>query len=58
MIEFLPCWIRRSQVTFVKGMNVFDNILVASESLDWAVDSNQSLVMLLLDFQKAYDRVS
>jgi len=30
---------------------------MAMESMDWVVESSQPMVMLLLDFEKAYDRV-
>jgi hypothetical protein len=30
---------------------------IAQESLDWAVESNQDLVLLLLDFEKTFDRI-
>ncbi len=30
---------------------------MAQESLDWAVESNQDLVLLLLNFEKAFDRI-
>lgn len=42
---------------FVKGKNILDNTFIAQDSLDWVVESNQDLVLLLLDFEKASDRI-
>ncbi len=46
------------QTTFVQGKSIFDNVLMANENISWAEKSNQNLVMLLLDFEKAFDQVS
>ncbi len=54
---FLPCIIRSNQTGFVKGRSIFDNAFIAQDSLDWAVESDQDLVLLLLDFEKAFDRI-
>jgi hypothetical protein len=32
-----------------------DNVFIAQESLSWAEESNHDLVLLLLDFEKAFD---
>jgi len=53
----LPSIIRPSQTGFVEGMSILDNTFLAQEALDWAVESDQDLVMLLLDFEKAFDRI-
>jgi hypothetical protein len=58
MIQFLPLWIKQSQTAFVNGRSIFDNVFMTSEAMDWAVNSGQDLIFLLLDFEKAYDRVS
>jgi hypothetical protein len=58
MIQFLPLWIKQSQTAFVKGRSIFDNVFMAFEAMDWAENSGQDLILLLLDFEKAYDRVS
>lgn len=58
MMDGMPQWICPLQVVFVKGQSIFDNVLVAYESLDWAVISNQDLFLVLLDFKKTNDRVS
>jgi hypothetical protein len=34
-----------------------DNIFLAQDALDWATESDQYLVLLLLDFEKAFDRI-
>ncbi len=47
-----------SQTTFVQGRSIFDNVLMANEDISWAEESNQNLVILLLDFEKAFDQVS
>jgi hypothetical protein len=49
--------IRPNQTSFMKGHNIIDNVFLAFEMLDWAAESNQPMAMLLLDFEKAYDRV-
>jgi hypothetical protein len=34
-----------------------DNVLLVHETMDWAKRTNQSMVLLKLDFGKAYDEV-
>jgi len=41
----------------VEGRSILDNIFIAQEALNWAEESNQDLVLLLLDFEKAFDRI-
>jgi hypothetical protein len=53
---FLPNVIRPGQTGFVEGRSILDNTL-AQEAQDWAKESNQDLVLLLLDFEKAFDRI-
>jgi mannosylglycoprotein endo-beta-mannosidase len=52
----LPLIIRPNQTGFVEGRSILDNTYIAQESLDWAVENNQDLVLLLLDFEKTFDR--
>ncbi len=54
---FLPSVIRLGQIGFVEGRNILDNTFLAQEAQDWAEESNQDLVLLLLDFEKAFDRI-
>lgn len=58
IIDMLPHWIKHSQTAFVKGRCIFDNVLMAFEAMDWVEESHHEMIMLLLDFEKAYDRVS
>jgi hypothetical protein len=54
---FLPNIIRPGQTSFVEGRSIFDNTFLAQEAQDWAEESNQDPVLLLLDFEKAFDRI-
>lgn len=58
LLSNLPRWIRRSQTGFVAGRCIFDNVFLAVEVMEWAEESHQDLVLMLLDFEKAYDRIS
>ncbi len=49
--------IRPSQTGFVEGRSIFNNTFLAQEAQDWAKESDQDLVLLLLDFEKAFDRI-
>jgi len=55
--SFLPCVIRPNQIGFVEGKNILNNVFIAQDSLDWAVESDQELVLLLLDFEKTFNRI-
>lgn len=50
--------IRPSQTGFVPGHSILDNIFAAEESMQWVVESRQNLVLMLLDYEKAFDRVN
>jgi len=54
---FFPGIIRPNQTGFVEGRSILDNAFIAQDSLDWAVESDQDLVLLLLDFEKAFDKI-
>jgi hypothetical protein len=49
--------IRSNQTGFVEGRSILDNVFMAQEGLGWAEESNQDLVLLLLDFEKAFDKI-
>lgn len=58
MKSLLRHWIIPSQIGFVPNRCILDNIFLAFEATEWTLETNQNLSMLLLDFKKAYDRVS
>jgi len=49
--------IRPNQTGFVEGRSILDNVFIAQKALGWAEKNNQDLVLLLLDFQKAFDKI-
>jgi hypothetical protein len=49
--------IRPNQTGFVEGKSILDNVFLAHEALGWAEESEQDLVLLLLDFEKAFDKI-
>ncbi len=55
--DLLPSVIRPSQMGFVEGRSILDNTFLAQEAQEWAEESNQDLVLLLPDFEKAFDRI-
>jgi hypothetical protein len=55
--DLFPNVIRPSQTGFVEGRSILDNTFLAQEAQEWAEESNQDLVLLLLDFEKAFDRI-
>ena len=58
MKPLLHNWILPSQTGFVPNRCILDNIFLAFEAIAWTRENQQELSMLLLDFEKAYDRVS
>jgi len=42
---------------FVERRRILDNVFMAQEALGWVEESEQNLVLLLLDFEKAFDRI-
>jgi hypothetical protein len=53
----LPLMIRPNQMGFVEGRNILDNNFLTQEALDWAKENGQDLVLLLLDFEKTFDKI-
>ena len=58
MKPILHNWVLPSQTGFVPNRCILDNIFLAFESIEWALENQQALSMILLDFEKAYDRVN
>lgn len=55
--QLLNTIIRSNQIGFFEGRSIIGNVFFAFESMEWAIESNQPMVMLLLDFEKAYNKV-
>jgi hypothetical protein len=55
--EFLPLMIKPNQTGFVERKSILDNNFLAQEALVWATESDQDLILLLLDFEKTFDRI-
>ncbi len=53
----LPHIIKLNQTSFMEGRSILDNAFMAQEALEWAEESDQDLVLLLLDFEKAFDKI-
>ena len=58
MKPLLHNWILPSQTGFVPNRCILDYIFLAFEAIEWTLENKQALSMLLLDFEKAYDRVN
>lgn len=54
----LPDCALPTQTAFVKNRCILDNVFLAREAIGWATESGQDVVIMLLDFEKAYDRVN
>ncbi len=55
--KFLPLVIRPNQTSFVEGKSIIDNNFLAQEALVWVAESGHDLVLLLLDFEKTFDKI-
>ena len=49
--------IRPNQTGFMKERNTINNVFLAYEMMDWALESSHDMVFLSLDFEKAYDHI-
>ncbi|MCO5552957.1 hypothetical protein L7F22_006477 [Adiantum nelumboides] len=54
---FLPDLIYSSQTGFVQDRSILDNVVTFYEAVEWAHQTGQPTAIMLLDFEKAYDRV-
>jgi len=50
--------VQPNQTGFVPGRCIIDNIFLVQESIHYAERSRQKLALILLDVEKAYDRIS
>ncbi|MCO5573137.1 hypothetical protein L7F22_026902 [Adiantum nelumboides] len=53
----LPDLIHSSQTGFVQDRSILDNVVTFYEAVEWARQTGQPTTIMLLDFEKAYDRV-
>jgi hypothetical protein len=49
--------IKPNQTGLVEGRSILDNNFLAQEALVWAPESGQDLVLLLLDFEKTFNKI-
>ncbi|MCO5569621.1 hypothetical protein L7F22_023337 [Adiantum nelumboides] len=54
---FLPDLIHSSQTGFVQDRSILDNVVTFYKAVEWARQAGQPTAIMLLDFEKAYDRV-
>lgn len=55
--KVLPKVVNNTQSILVKGRYILENLLTYWESMHWAMKANQNSAMMLLDFEKAYDKI-
>ena len=55
---FLPDLIDEDQIAFLSMRCILDNILVQIETIEWCKESQHSLILLKLEFKRAYDIVN
>ena len=54
---FLPHIVHKNHTSFIHERSIFDNIVLFWEMITIVQETKQDLTILLLDFEKAYDRV-
>ena len=54
----LPDILRVAQNDFAQDWSILDNVFSFWEATHWAQESQQDIVVLLLDFEKAYDIIN
>ena len=57
LVHILPKFVSITEMGFIKGRYILENLITAREAMDWAKCSHHNATLLLLDFEKAYDRV-
>jgi hypothetical protein len=55
--KILPLVIRPNQTSFIEGRNILNNNFLVEEALVWAAKSDQDFVLLLLNFEKTFDKI-
>ena len=54
----LPDLIDEDQTIFLPMRYILDNVLVQTETIEWCKLSHEELILLKLDFKKAYDTMN
>ncbi|MCO5561570.1 hypothetical protein L7F22_015190 [Adiantum nelumboides] len=54
---FFSDLIHSTQAAFVQDRSILDNVVTFYEAVEWARQTEQPTTIMLLDFEKAYDRV-
>ncbi|MCO5581256.1 hypothetical protein L7F22_035134 [Adiantum nelumboides] len=54
---FLPELMHLSQTDFVQDRSILNNVVTFYEAVEWTRQTGQPTAIMLLDFEKAYDRV-
>ncbi|MCO5597486.1 hypothetical protein L7F22_051564 [Adiantum nelumboides] len=49
--------IHSSQIGFVQDRSIMANVVTFYETVEWARQTEQPIAIMLLDFEKAYDKV-
>ena len=55
--KILPNIINNTQIGFVKGRYILESLITCWEAMNWAKASGQDCAMLLIDYEKSYDRI-
>ena len=50
-------FISKTQTRFIQGRYVLENLITNWEAMHWAKENGQEVAMILLDFEKTYDRI-
>ena len=50
-------FISQTQTRFIQGRYILENLITSWEAMHWAKENGQEVAMILLDFEKAYDRI-
>ncbi len=58
IVEATPSLIHKSQVAFIKGWSIFDQIDLTRRMIDLCHLKNQNGAIILLDQEKAYNRIT
>ncbi|GBG82527.1 hypothetical protein CBR_g34903 [Chara braunii] len=56
--DYLPGLVQRDQGAFVRGRSIFENVVTAIEALELIEREELDVTVLLLDLEKAFDRVN